>query len=650
MHSFAVFANFPKSPHSSISQSRGVMNFEDQPSLELEEQRILIDRLTPYGFSARLDQQVGANADGTLLIGNESFKIQFRVRDQDRFAACSFVNLTIANKNKIRKFLADQQRRRQGRVALRSAMEEGLARESIDVSANQDASTTSVSASAPLLSGGSRAGFSAPVATSAVSTATVSTVTSADRFRSAGSATSAASVAEQGTQTESAQSESAQAESVAEPVSSGTATLRSSRLPATTEGGAGRGGVKVMSMLLMLLAMIALVVAAVYWMPSRSSLAIENSALVGSSLPVYAKIAGEVVELNVVEGQVVKKGDLLLQIRNLELEATQKNAEARLATADIKVLELEKQLMSCQARMKVAKEKFSLDLEAATSQQALANKSLDAARATVKRLRPFVESGSVTQAEFDVAVKEELAAEAKRTAVQSQLKLVVLSKAAASKGILVAGDRIEDEMARLVSEIEIAEAQVKELTIAKMLSEQAFSKLKIRAPRDGRVEAIHREVGDYLQVADETVSIGFDGELWAVGEVAVGLASRVRPGQSVLVEIQATGLKYSGVVVSVGDRATNLGDGYAGGSRVAMAATVPVKVMIQDLPENLHSGTRLQMAIDTGFGIQWLDETMGYQRKPLMGDGADVLTPTAGETSGVNEVGAETSSESKTSG
>lgn len=627
------------------------MNFEDQPSLELEEQRILIDKLTPYGFAARLDQPVGTNMDGTLLIGNEPFKIQFRVRDQDRRTACSFVDLTIANKNKIRKFLADQQNRLKRSAALRSAKENGLARGSIDAAKDYDASPMSVSSRDPLSSQGSRAGFSVLVPPAATASVSMATETLSDRNRLEDNATvAAASAVEHRAQTQAAQTaQTAQTENVAATLSNSTTTQRSNLSPAPNDGDASRGRVKAVPMLLTLLAMIALVATLVYWMQSQSSLAIENSALVGSSLPVHARIAGEVVKFHVVEGQRVKKGDLLLQIRNLELEAAQKNAEARLVSAGTKVSELEKQLVSCEGRMKVAQEKFALDLAVATSQQALASKSLDAARANVRRLRPFVESGSVTQAEFDVAEKAELAAEAKRTAAQNHLKLVELSAAAASKGILIVGDRVENEIARLVSEIEIAKAHVKELRVAKMLSEQAFSKLEIRAPRDGRVDTIHREVGDYLQVADQAISLGIEGELWAAGEVEVGLASRVRPGQPVSVAIPATGQTFAGVVMSVGYLATNSRDGYPTGSRGALTAGVPIEVMIQGLPEDLHSGTQLQMAIETGFGIQWLDKAMRYQRNPMVGDDADVLTPKAGEAENVNEVETETSSGSKSS-
>jgi len=54
---------------------------------------------------------------------------------------------------------------------------------------------------------------------------------------------------------------------------------------------------------------------------------------------------------------------------------------------------------------------------------------------------------------------------------------------------------------------------------------------------------------------------------------------------------------------------------YTAEFRGAAGTDVPVKVFIADLPENIPSGLRLNMAINTGFGIEWLDESMGYELK-----------------------------------
>ena len=44
---------------------------------------------------------------------------------------------------------------------------------------------------------------------------------------------------------------------------------------------------------------------------------------------------------------------------------------------------------------------------------------------------------------------------------------------------------------------------------------------------------------------------------------------------------------------------------------------MPIKVLIEDLPEDIPSGIRMEMAINTGFGVGWLDSLTGYELKQI---------------------------------
>ena len=59
-------------------------------------------------------------------------------------------------------------------------------------------------------------------------------------------------------------------------------------------------------MLLMMFALVGLVIVAFYFIRSRSTLSVNYSALVGNYLPVNVKAEGEIIELLVAEGDVVK--------------------------------------------------------------------------------------------------------------------------------------------------------------------------------------------------------------------------------------------------------------------------------------------------------------------------------------------------------
>ena len=78
------------------------------------------------------------------------------------------------------------------------------------------------------------------------------------------------------------------------------------------------------------------------------------------------------------------------------------------------------------------------------------------------------------------------------------------------------------------------------------------------------------------------------------------------------------GKKFDGVVSAVGHRALYSAGRYSADFRGETATDVPVKVIIQDLPDNVPSGTRLEMTINTGFGVEWLDRSMGYSLRSVV--------------------------------
>ncbi|MFK7769796.1 MAG: HlyD family secretion protein, partial [Mariniblastus sp.] len=291
-----------------------------------------------------------------------------------------------------------------------------------------------------------------------------------------------------------------------------------------------------------------------------------------------------------------------------------------LATAKSKVSALEKQLESFEVKLEIAGKKLVLDQEVAESEHKSALQAKASVEATVERLRPYVKSGAVTELEFDAVANQLMAAESKCIATKNQIRQVEFSQTAAKSKILILGDRIDDEMGRIKMDLEIAKAEHRELEIVTALFAKRVSELDVVAPRDGTVFVTYRQVGEYLKIADEAIALSYPGKTWAAGQVTSSQASRVRPGQPVVVSVPSIDVRLKGVVSAVGHRAMYSHGRYNAEFRGTTATDVPIKVIIENLPEDIPSGIRLDMAINTGFGIQWLDETMGYKLEPIGGD------------------------------
>lgn len=533
-------------------------------SIEIENISYQLVSIDEYSFTAEIDLPVGVRSHGVLTLGTDNLAVAFRVREtKDGIAKCSFANLSLANTATINNYLRKRQR--------------GFIENTLE-SRSYDELAQGLLGDMPMSK-------------------------------------------EQASNSETLHTESASTTN--EIGSQATSKLPNTPKPQSHSSDANqksvaRSGVRSMAMLLMTFAMVGLGILAIYFLRSRSTISIANSALVGNYLPVNVKAEGEVIDLFVGEGDVVKAGDVLMQLKNPEMQSERAQCAARLATAKSKVATLKKQLATTKKRVKIAGKKLALDLTVAKSEMESADKLLEVAKINFERLKRALESGAVTENEFELVRQELLAAESNKTVAANAAKQIEFAQRSLKDNVLILGDRFDDEIGRLVAELEIAEAEREEFQKNLNIVNEQFQNLDVIAPRDGSVYVVYRQVGEFVKVADEIIGLSYEGKVWAAGQVGVGQSRRVRCGQPVVVTAPALGKKFDGVVSAVGHRAMYSAGRYSADFRVATATDVPVKVIIQDLPDNVPSGTRLEMTINSGFGVEWLDRTMGYSLRSVV--------------------------------
>jgi len=329
--------------------------------------------------------------------------------------------------------------------------------------------------------------------------------------------------------------------------------------PASAESQANEGPqqkkyVKSFAMMALLFAMIGLAVLAAFFMRSRSSLTVGNSALVGNYIPINANVEGELVEILVNEGDTVRKGDVLMRLKNPELMSVKQGLDAQRETALSKVAALNRQKESFSAKLEFASKKLKLDLEVARSEMDAAARAQQSAKAAYDRLKPYVISGAITQLEIEEFENRLLAAESMYTAKYNLMRQLEFSREAAGSDLLILGDRFDADLGRIAAELEIAQAEARELEMVCKLAEDRQKELEVVAPRDGKIYVTYRQKGEYIKIADELVALSYPGKSWAAGQVISSQASRVRPGQPVTIRVPSLDVKIDGVVTAVGHR------------------------------------------------------------------------------------------------
>ena len=378
-----------------------------------------------------------------------------------------------------------------------------------------------------------------------------------------------------------------------------------------------KGYVKSFAMMAMLLTMVLLAVVAVVFLRSRSTLGVTNAALVGNCIHVNSKVEGEIVDVFVAAGDKVRKGDLLVRLTNPEVLADNKEFNARLETAKHTVVALENQKKLYRSKLKFASQKLALDREVAVNELEAATQARESAKAGVDRMQPFVQRGAVTRLEFDEVQNLYMSEVANVMAKENEVKQIDFGLQAAKQEVIIVDGQIDDQFGKIQTELDIAKAQVKEYQQLCDLSAMRASDLEVVAPRDGTVYVTYRQPGEFIKVADELIGLSYEGTTWAAGHVTASQASRVLPGQPVSITVPAMDERLEGIVMAVGHRAMYSKGNYNAEFRGATATDVPIKVYIEDLPKDIPSGIRLGMTINTGFGVEWLDDTMGYKLQPI---------------------------------
>lgn len=189
-------------------------------------------------------------------------------------------------------------------------------------------------------------------------------------------------------------------------------------------------------------------------------------------------VGGRVVELNVVEGKLFKKGDVLARLEDISYKAAVEEAKASLAAAKgrLEASKMKKAMVMPESVRKLELNQSQAELKEAEAQQARSQDQLN----RLEKLGVGVSELELRQARFD-----NQAAEAR------------VRRLAASYDLLIEGPRQEQKRA-LEADISASEADVKAADARLISAEWRLNNCVIRAPIDGTVITKKAELGNLV--------------------------------------------------------------------------------------------------------------------------------------------------------
>jgi membrane fusion protein (multidrug efflux system) len=316
-------------------------------------------------------------------------------------------------------------------------------------------------------------------------------------------------------------------------------------------------------------------VAGLYFFAQAASYQSTDDAFIAAhTIQVAPKIAGKVESVLIRDNQLVKKGDLLVQIdpRDYDAQLMQKQAalesvKAQAAAAQAAVEQQLAHVNSLQATV----EEDKADQQAS---QAQADQTSDDLRREQDLYKQHVVS-------IQDLVHSQVADRAAQANLDSVRKKVASAEAQLAEG--------QAQVRSFEALLQYVLAQEKEYDANLEAARLNDSYAKVFAPETGRVTRKSVEAGDYVQVGQSLLAL-VPSEIYVTANFKENQVGLMRPGQPVDIEVDALGgRKFEGHVDSIqmgsGAAFSLLPPENATGNYVKVVQRIPVKILFDQVPD-----------------------------------------------------------------
>ncbi|MBL8660607.1 MAG: HlyD family secretion protein [Rhodospirillales bacterium] len=334
---------------------------------------------------------------------------------------------------------------------------------------------------------------------------------------------------------------------------------------------------------------------AVYWFIHRNTETTDDAFIDGDTVPLSPRIVGTVARIHFDDNQMVKKGDLLVEIDpadyQAELDAAQaalSEAEARqrMAEADVELTRASTTAGIAQAESGVVAAQAAL--AEAQASAAADRAEADRAKADLPRYEAAARQGASSRQQLDQAAATARTGEAKWKAAEQSVA-AAQAKIAEAEALLAQAKTAPAQIAVKEAEARAAAANVSAARARVDQAELNLSYTRIVAADDGHITKRSVNAGDVVQ-RNETLGLLVPDNRWVTANFKETQLTHMRPGQPVSISIDAyPGETLSGRIDSIqrgtGARFSLLPPENATGNYVKIVQRVPVKIVFTEPPE-----------------------------------------------------------------
>ena len=337
-------------------------------------------------------------------------------------------------------------------------------------------------------------------------------------------------------------------------------------------------------------------------------------------IPMSSRVGGTVLRVPVEDNQVVEAGTVLLEIDPRDFQVAVDKARAELADAEAAAIAAQSNvpITSTTASSNVGTAQSELDrarsgVEAAAREVEVSRARLVAAQARlreaqvtvtrtardVERLRGLLAKDEVSQQQFDAAASAADVAKAAADTVRAQIteaeagirmaesrQIQATAGEQQARAALQGAQTAPEQVTAMRARASSAQARVEQAKATLAQAELNLAYTVVKSPVKGIVSKKSVNPGQVVQAGQPAMALVQTDDVWITANFKETQLEKMRPGQRVTVDVDATGGKdltghVDSIAAATGARFSLLPPENATGNFVKVVQRVPVKIVLE---------------------------------------------------------------------
>ncbi|HYC44334.1 MAG TPA: HlyD family secretion protein [Burkholderiales bacterium] len=343
------------------------------------------------------------------------------------------------------------------------------------------------------------------------------------------------------------------------------------------------------------LAVLAMIAYAASWVVHRwTHIYVDDARIDGEVVTISSRVSGWIAELPVIEGDEVKKDQVIARIDDRDSRLQREVLEARLKTVESQMGVIRAQ--SGQVDLETAGR-----YQAEASRIAAAQAEVAAAEAHLKQAQQDRDRSANVHAKGYISDQEmERARTAVRQAEEARRK--ALAEVAAAKSTLSAASGSRKQLNVMQQQLAVLASQAAEIRTEIQRHDVDLADRAIKAPADGRIVMTFARKGEHVAAGQRIAMFHDPKQVWVEANVRETAIGQLKPGMPAEVKVDAyPGRVFHGEIYRIGQAATSkfalLPDPNPSGNFTKITQRLPVRILLQDKDLTLRPGMMVEVEI-----------------------------------------------------